>query len=414
MPEIQGFYGLRFNPDQTGPLEAVVTPPYDVISPAQRVELAAQSPYSMVHVSLPEPEAGETPYDAAARILDRWRADGVLLKDGAKSFYVLEQVFESGGRQRIRRGFFALARLPEPGERSILGHEQTFARTVEDRMRLIEATKANLEPVFVLYADPGGKVGECLTGAVAQRPPDMTARTMDGVLQRVWRVGYDPCVTQSLLDSRLYIADGHHRFRTSCAYRDACRAKGMGEGPHDFIMMGFVAIDDPGLVIEPTHRLLKPPGEFDTAAFLQKLALYFDCERVGDDLPQSVERESQCAIGFVAPGGRWLLRLHETDRAALLGTDRGPAWRDLDVAVLHRGIIERIMGWPADTPFAYERDAGKAVACVENGEYGAAFLLRSPRAEQIQACAESGEPMPHKSTYFFPKLPSGMVLYALD
>ncbi len=408
MLEVQGFRGLRFNVGKTGPLEVIVTPPYDVITPEQRAWLAAQSTYSMVHVSLPEPGANETPYDAAARILDQWIADGALVQDAAKSFYVLEQVFEDKGCERVRRGFLALARLPESGERTILGHEQTFAKTVEDRLRLIEATQANLEPVFVLYSDPSGQASRCLVNAT-QRPPDITVRTMDGVVQRVWRIDYEPHVTQALRDSQLYIADGHHRFRTSCAYRDACREQGMGAGLHDYILMGFVAIDDPGLLIEPTHRLLNPPTELDIA----KLDPWFECKPGGDDLARVVENEPGCAIGLATRSGRYLLRLRDIDRTALLGVDRGPAWRDLDVAILHRGIVERIMQWPADTPFAYERDAAKAIEMVENGKYGAAFILRSPRAEQIQACAEAGEPMPHKSTYFFPKLPSGAALYSL-
>lgn len=416
MLDVQGFCGLRFDRSKTGPLEAVVTPPYDVISPEQRATLAEQSRYSMVHVSLPQPDKDETAYDAAARILSQWILEGVLVQDAAKSFYVLEQVFQDKGKERVRRGFLALARLPEPGERTILGHEQTFSKTVEDRMRLLEATQTNLEPVFVLYSDPSGQASRCLAD-VTQRSrdagqgsdPDMTVRTMDGVVQRIWRIDYEPHVSQALRDSRLYIADGHHRFRTSCTYRDACRAKGMGPGPHDYILMGFVAMDDPGLLIEPTHRLLNPPTAMDVADFEP----WFECEPAGDDLAAAVEAESGCAVGLVMRGRRYLLRLRNIDRTTLLGDDRGPAWRDLDVAVLHRGIVERVMHWPADTPFAYERDAAQAIGAVEDGHYGAAFILRSPRTSQIQACAETGEPMPHKSTYFFPKLPSGAVLYSL-
>lgn len=393
-------------------MEAVVTPPYDVINEEQRARLAAQSPYSMVHVSLPQPNPDETSYAAAARILNGWIADGALVRDPAKSLYVLEQVFPGKDGDRVRRGFLALTRLPEPGERTILGHEQTFSKTVEDRLRLIEATQANLEPVFVLYSDPSGQAGKCLANAV-QGPPDITVRTADGVLQRVWRIDYQPHVTEALRDTRLYIADGHHRFRTACTYRDACRIRGLGAGTHDFILMGFVAMDDPGLVIEPTHRLLNPPQGFDMNTFMAQLAAYFECEPATGDLAGAVEQEPGCAFGLITQDKRYLLRLRAIDRTALLGTDRGPAWRDLDVAILHRGIAGRIMQWPDDIPFAYERDAAKTAEAVESGQYALGFLMRSPTAEQIRACAEAAEPMPHKSTYFFPKLPSGAVLYGL-
>ncbi len=228
----------------------------------------------------------------------------------------------------------------------------------------------------------------------------------------------DPRVGEFLRDKTLYIADGHHRFQTARTYRDRMRAANPGAGPqpYDFVMMGFVAFEDPGLKIYPPHRVLAAPDGFDAARFLQALEAWFEVAplRAEDALPERVEAAPEgCVIGLALPEGAYLLTLRDIDRAAFLGSDRAPAWRELDVAVLHRGVIERILGLPADAQFSYEKNARAAVEAVAGGEAGLAFLLRATRAEQIRACAEAGEPMPQKSTYFFPKLPSGGVLYRL-
>ena len=176
--------------------------------------------------------------------------------------------------------------------------------------------------------------------------------------------------------------------------------------------MGFVSLRDPGLVICATHRLMAMPHRFRIGSFLEALSRWFDVAPVTTHLSEAVASASTCAIGIAVHGhGHYLATLRDIDRTTLIGGDRGPAWRDLDVAVLHRGIVERIMLLPAETPFVYERDASKALKAVKQGTHGIAFLLRATRSEQIRACAEAGEPMPHKSTYFFPKLPSGAVIY---
>lgn len=420
MLEVTPFRGLRFNPAKTGSLDSVVTPPYDVITPEQRADLARRSPHSMVHVILPEERDALTRYEAAAEDFSAWQSSGALAQDDDASFYLLEQTFtDTDGSTRVRRGFFATARIPETGANTILGHEQTFARTMEDRLFLTQATRANLGPVFVLYADPENALQSFLNQAQG-RAPDLTATTIDGVTQCLWRVPSDDAVTAFFRDKRLYIADGHHRFGTACLYRDlmrksAPRAEGAPLPRYEYVLLGFVSLSDPGLAIYPTHRLTALPQGFQLDRALDALAKWFDVSPLEGDATQALEATPGCALVAAFHGhGAYLLKLKDIDRAVFLGTDRGPAWRDLDVAVLHRGIVENTFVWPADTRFAYERDAERTLAQVRNGEYGIGFVLKATLSDQIRACAEAAQPMPHKSTYFFPKLPSGAVIHRLE
>ncbi len=415
MLHVQGFRGLRFNPEKTGSPDRVLTPPYDVISPQQWERLAAEGPYNMVHLMLPTARGGRDKYQAASDSLEAWLAEGALFQDANPSFYLLRQRFEDvEGATHTRRGFFAAVRLPEEGERLILGHERTFPKPVEDRLRLMEATRADLEPVFGLYKDPNHALAPMLN-QMDKRPADIAATTMDGARAELWRVDAPDSVTEFFRGQTLYIADGHHRFRTACLYRDAMREKHPEAGPqaHDYVMMGLVALDDPGLKIYPTHRLLPTPEGFDAKAFLRTLKKWFDIEKEENDLAVTVRRKrARCALGVAIHGqGDFVLSLKDVDRIDLLGDDHGPAWRDLDVAVLHRGILEQVLGLPEGAVFGYEHDARRALEAAHAGETGLAFILRSTRADQICACADTNEPMPQKSTYFFPKLPSGGVLY---
>lgn len=416
MLEVKGFRGFLFDVGRVGALDRVVTPPYDIITEGERRALAQASPYNMVHLILPEEEGGVSGYAAAGRRLADWVSAGVLRADADEHFYVIEQQFvDPEGVEHVRRGFFGAAKLPEAGEDYVLGHERTFADTLEDRFRLIEATRANLGPVFVLYADPANRMAGFLR-QVEGRSPDGEAHTLDDVRQRLWRVDADAAVTDFFRDRLLYIADGHHRFGTARAYRDFVRDRGGGGGPHDYILLGFVSLSDPGLFVYPTHRLMQKPECFDMQVFCDNLSPWFELRRLDTaaGLSESVEAAAGCVIGMAIHGdGYYLAKLRDVDRREMLGADRQAPWRDLDVAVLHRGIIEGALALPSDLHFTYERDAAKAIAAVDRGEFGLAFLLKATRAEQIQACAEAGEAMPQKSTYFYPKLPAGMVLHRL-
>ena len=418
MLEIKPFRGFRFNPAVTGTLDNVITPPYDVITPDERAALAARSPWNMVHVILPKPGPdGGSAYDHAAAVLQDWIAKGGLCRDDQPSFYLLRQQFtDLEGLSHTRRGFFAATRLPESDERHILGHERTFDKPVADRYALTSATRMSLGAVFVLYSDPERRLAAFLA-QMEERPADLVAHTFDGVQQELWRVPADPEVCAFFPGKTLYIADGHHRFRTACTYRDEMREK-LGHRPDlqpwDFALMGFVGFEDAGLRVYAAHRVVKPYDGFEFDTFMDALGKWFDVTPTDGDLHTLVKSDPDDGVFGLAVHGRgqYLLRFRG-QREALLGEDSGPAWRALDVALLHRGIFERIMGMPEGAEYGYEKSLSTALEAVNSGAALMAFVLKPTRTEQICACAEATEPMPEKSTYFFPKLPTGGVFYPL-
>lgn len=417
MLEVKGFRGYRFAEDKVGNLDNVITPPFDVIGPDERDALAARSPYNMTHAILPKERAGRSSYQCAADDFKAWIDEGAQRQDEEDSLYLLEQHFEGlDGKNHRRRAFFAIAKIPEAGEDTILGHERTFPRKIEDRLALTQATRANLGPILMLYADPD-KVLAPFLAKMDEQKPIATARTSDAVTLHLWRTPHDPNVTEFFHGRKLYIADGHHRFATAVAYRDEMREREQpaGRRPYDYVLVGLAAFDDPGLFVYPAHRVLDPPEGFNLDEFQAKLDPYFRVTPVENRLAERVAAEDTPTFGLALHGGgQFLLQLKDIDRTTLLGDDHAPAWRSLDVAVLHRGILERIMGLPPDAELIYEPDTQKALAHCQRGTKEMVFLMNGATPGQIRACADAGEYMPQKATYLFPKLPTGAVIHRLE
>ncbi|MCF6285014.1 MAG: DUF1015 domain-containing protein [Candidatus Hydrogenedentes bacterium] len=415
MLEVKGFHGLRYNPATIANMSDVITPPYDVITPEERTALMQRSPYNLVRLLLPEERDGMDKYEAAAADLNAWITEGGMVQDENPCIYLLKQQFtDLDGNAQTRRGFFGAIRLPEDNENYVLGHERTFAKPVEDRLKLTAATESNLGAVFGLYTDPDNTLGPLLA-QMEKGSADIVADTIDGVKQELWVVEDDSAVRDFFKDQTIYIADGHHRFQTACTHRENLRAQGelADEHPANYALMGFVSFNDPGLKIYPPHRVVPRPDDFDADLFLSKLSKHFKITAVNGDLSERVKNTTgQGIMGVAIPNkGDYLLEF-TGDRVAFLGDDRGPSWRDLDVALLHRGIIERTLGIAEGTTFTYEKSAAGAMkAAHEDGNLS--FILQATLAEQICACADAKEPMPQKSTYFFPKLPSGGVIHRL-
>ena len=414
MLDVRGLRAHRFDANAVGNLDHVITPPFDVISPEQREQLGQLSPYNMVHLILPKESGCQNRYERAACLADEWVGAGVLRQDDEESFYLIEQTFRGlDGQEHVRRGFFARVRIPEAGEDLVLDHERTFGTKVADRLKLTEATGANLGAVFVLY-DDADRVLAPFLGQMDGRPADATANTIDGVTQRIWRVAYDEAVTDFFRGKKLYIADGHHRFRTAREYRDKMRDLhgAEGEQPYDYVLIGLVSFDDPGLRVWPTHRLVDRPADFDLDQTLAELRRWFDVRRIEGDLARTVADQPGCALGMAAQGGeRYLLVLREEMRGDLLGDTHSEVWLHLDVVVLHSGVLQRVLGLPEGVELVYEPAADAALARVESGEKGLAFLVKATPTSQVVACADAHDPMPEKATYFFPKLPSGAVIH---
>jgi uncharacterized protein (DUF1015 family) len=441
MVEILPFAGYRYDARRVA-LESVLTQPYDKITPAMQERYYTASPYNLIAVEKGRTLTGDTPannvYTRAAAKLDEWIAEGTLVKDPA-AIYVYSQEFTVPGTatRRVRRGFIALGRVEDYEKRVVFRHERTLAAPKADRIELLRHTRAQTGQLFMLYDDTTGRVDEMLIAA--SRPPaPVEIRDEYDVLHRVWPVT-DAALIQRIVaamaDKPLIIADGHHRYETALAYRDECRARAGAPDPgasHEKAMMTFVSARSQGLLILPTHRAVHNVEGFSIDRLCKGLSKLFDWyaypfagdeERAASyadfrkDLQSRRERHS---IGMYAGGCAFYLFLlrKDADLDSLL-PDLSPAQRQLDVVLLHRLMLEKGLGITAEAVAAekhitYEREMDAAVAAVDRGEAQFACLLNPVGVRQVLEIALAGDVLPQKSTDFYPKLLSGLVVYRLE
>jgi len=436
VPKIRPFRALRFDPATVGDPAQVVAPPYDVIGPEERLALLDRHPANVVRLDLPTEEPGDEPderYRRTARTLAAWRSNGTLRKDPHPSIYVYEQTYLVPGTatERTQRGFFARLRLETFGDGSgVLPHERTMTGPKEDRYRLLRATGVNTSPVIGLFDDASGETGVRLAAATAG-PADVEAIDGDGVRHRLWAVpadGEGPAaeLATSLITSAeagpVTIADGHHRYETALRYRDERRmTRSCEEDPaFDYLLMLFLEATGEPLTVLPTHRLLRGIGREAGAGLLARAAELFDVTAVGSarELIDRFDRAGVAAggegrFGLWTPAGGALLRANRTAFESHLPVG-GAALRSLDVTLL--GVaLERLAGLDAEAIAAgavsYTKSAADAVAAVEaDAGVDAAFLLEGTPVASIQAVARDGDVMPQKSTYFYPKALTGLVI----
>jgi uncharacterized protein (DUF1015 family) len=416
MATIEPMRALHYDLSRTGGLDPVVAPPYDVIDQAQRAELEAKSPYNVVRVDLPQ---GEGPYASAAEQFAAWRAEGVIVRDDEPALWALAQDYTGpDGRSRTRRGFLARVAVQEYGAGRIRPHERTHPGPKEDRLRLTRATKTNLSPIFSLFSDPSGAVRQALKPATSAAPWGQSTDD-DGTVNSLWRVS-DPAaiaaVTEALFPAELLIADGHHRYETARVYAEEVG----GEGPQRFVLMCLVALQDPGLTVFPTHRLVRGLRSDQHEALASALRSDFEIEPLPDRSALTPQPGDRVQIGYIDAHFRQPFMLTLKDQAiadAALAGHSDP-YRRLDTAVLEGLILKGTLGMTDDdidhlAGLGYARDLDQALALIDGKEYDAAFLMAPVPVEQIQAVAATGESMPPKSTYFFPKVPTGLVFNPL-
>jgi uncharacterized protein (DUF1015 family) len=415
--EVSPTQGVHYDLGKVGSLADVVAPPYDVIDDAQRAELAGRSPYTVVELDLPRDPGGGDPYEHAAVLLEQWTQDGALTRDSDPQIWALEQDYTAPDGVRLtRRGFLARVGLAPYGE-GIRPHERTQPGPKEDRLRLTRATRHNLSPIFALH--PGDAWRHLAPGLGADPWGEVT--DADGTTHRAWRVG-DPSVHEAIASElepgELLIADGHHRYETSLAYQ---REVGAG-GPADYVLMALVSLEDPGLTVFPTHRLISglADGPDRQQALGAGLREVFDTEEVPTDQLDPGGSEGVGVFGFIDSHHKQPFRLRLRDTAHLdeALADRSTAYRTLDAAILEELVLKGILGMSTDDIAAkrgigYTPSIDEAKAKLDAGTYQAAFLLRATPVEQVRAVAAEGETMPPKSTYFFPKLLTGIVFNPL-
>jgi uncharacterized protein (DUF1015 family) len=417
MADVEPVRALVYDRGKAGPLERLTAPPYDVIDADHRAELGAKSPYNVVEVDLPQ---GERPYERAAELFARWRADGIVVRDPDPALWALRQTYRTpDGGEHVRSGFFCRVRISPYGAGLIRPHERTHPAAKQDRLELMRATKVNMSPIFALYPDAEGRAWHALEPATADEPWGEVTDS-EGTTHRLWHVGGEEAigaVRRALADAELLIADGHHRYETARTYADEIG----GEGEHRYVLMCLVSMSDPGLTIFPTHRLVKGIDEQRRARLERVLSEEFEASRVEPErLLRGPEGNGTLPVfGFLDRTGRALqleLSSPETADRALAG--HGRTYRRLDTAVLEKLVLEGALGMSEDDishqrGLGYARDADEALAAVSSGEYDAAFLLRPTPVEQVRAVAAEGETMPPKSTYFYPKLLSGLLFNPL-
>ena len=416
MAYVQPLRALRYDPVHAGPLDDLIAPPYDVIDDELRAELAARSPYNVVHVDLP------ASYEQAAVTLGDWRDRGVLVHEEEPAVWVLRQDYEArDGTRRMRTGFLARVYVDDYGPGRIRPHERTHPGPKEDRLRLTRATHANLSPIFTLFPDTDG-AAERTMAELATGEPFAAATDLDGTVNRLWRTADPDLIAElqmPLADAELLIADGHHRYETARVYADEVG----GEGDHRYVLMLLCSISDPGLLVFPTHRLLTGLKEDEAKQLAIRDVLRRDFEI--EELASPADLEPPGANGGVAFGYmdsffRRPFRVTLKDQAiADRALDGMPdAYRRLDTAVLEAVVLRGALGMTEEDilhlrGLDYSKDLDDAIAAVESGRADAGFFMRATPVEQVREVAAEGESMPPKSTYFYPKVPTGLLFNLL-
>jgi uncharacterized protein (DUF1015 family) len=423
MAEVQPLKTLRYEQSVVGPLEGVIAPPYDVIDAELRAELVAKSPYNAVEIDLPVADDGGDRYLHAETLLDHWRTQGALVREEQPAFWALDQEYAApDSSQQRRRGFFARVRVEEYGAGRIRPHERTHPGPKEDRLRLTRATRANLSPIFSLFPDPSGDAAQVLAEAVAETP-FASAPDHEGTVNTLWRIA-DPdrvgALQAALADAELLIADGHHRYETARVYADEIG----GEGDHRYVLMFLCSLSDPGLLVFPTHRLLSGLKD-DSAkqeAIRDTLKRDFEIEAVDrQQLEPAGDSQGRLQLGYMDSFHRqpYLLTLRDQSIADAALKGMPEPYRRLDTAVLEAIVLKGALGMSEDdishlNGLNYSKSFDDALDAVESGRYDAGFFMRGTPVEQVGEVAQAGVSMPPKSTYFYPKIPTGLIFNLLQ
>ena len=406
MPTVRGFKGIRYNPDKIEDFGSILAPPYDVISPGEQEEFHEMNPRNVIRLILPKGE-GDSKYERSAKTFRDWFLDDTLIQDTEPSIYPYYQDFEEGGKKFTRKGFIARVKLEDFSTKKILPHEMTFPKHKLDRLKLNTACKANMSPVFSVYSDPEGSIEKLIDEKLPEKPLfDVVYK--DGIRNRLWKIsdaGTISSVTEKMADMSFLIADGHHRYETALEYRDVQRGKkdGAGEEPFDYVMMYIARGEGEGLIINPTHRVVKNLGQYTTDGFLAKLGDEFTVEKM--PYKQGLSDIGYEEFTVVTKDAGSVYRV-SSPKTALPGYARS------GVMLLHNVVFKKILN-EEESGIFYTKYPDEALELVRKGEYELAFILPELKANDIFKVVMTGERMPHKTTYFYPKILSGLTFNPL-
>lgn len=434
MAEVRAFRALRYDSSIAGSLTDLICPPYDVIDPAMQVELHRKNRNNVVRVEYGLNEPGDTAdrnkYTRAASALEQWEKEGVMRRDNQPSMYLHDHTFEIHGQRHTRRNLFAAVRLEEWEKGIVLRHEGTAAIFKADRLNLMRETHTNVSPVLAMYEDPAGVIASVLSEVKNAKPlHDFAYAGERHVLWQIEKENDLKKISEALSGRSLYIADGHHRYETGLAYRNERRAASTRPGSDaafNFIMMSLINLSDSGVVVLPTHRMVRGiSADALNSRFLEKVSQHFAVRSVpvqgsvtaalGGFANDSTGRQVEIGVAGLEKDRLVILELRDPSQVAyLMPADRSDAYRKLDVSVLHHVILEHLLGLSEGENVLYTRSEDEAWRRVSSGEFQLGFLLGPVDTRAIMAVADSADKMPQKSTYFYPKAPTGLVLNSLD
>jgi uncharacterized protein (DUF1015 family) len=418
MADIQPLRALHYDQSLVGALANVTSPPYDVIDAEQREQLLKLSPFNVAAVDLPKGDPD--PYSAAGELFEAWQLQGVVVRDPEPSLWAHTQTYTGpDGRRRTRRGFFCRVRIEGYGPGRVRPHERTHPGPKEDRLRLMRATRTNLSPIFSLYSDPQNVAWGALEQATESAPWGEVSDG-DGTIHKLWRVN-DPqtiaAVQEATREAELLIADGHHRYETASTYAEELG----GEGEHRYILMCLVALEDPGLTVFPTHRLVRGLDREHQETLRETLRRDFEIAEVPLERIAPDPGGGPLELGYIDSHHKQPYRLTLKDQAIADTAlpEFSEAYRSLDTGVLEALLLKGALGLSDEdishfNGLFYARSTEEAVAMVSSGEYDAAFLMRPTPVSQVRDVAASGENMPPKSTFFYPKLLTGLLFNPLS
>lgn len=426
MAEIKGYKGLRFNCEKAGKIEELVCPPYDIISDQQREEYIKTNPHNIIRLELPK---GDDKYNKAAEILKDWLEKGILVKEDKPAIYIYEEEFTAYGERKAIKGIICRVKLEEFSKGIILPHEFTLSKAKEDRLSLMKATNCNFSQIYSLYMD-GGKNTLGKIDSLSKSEPDIQLQDNDNVTHRMWIIKDEKAIADicsDFADRKLYIADGHHRYETALNYRNYLREQGLAkEGDAcDYQMMMLVDMEHPGLVVFPTHRLVRNLDSFNVERVIDGCKEYFDVTEHSDintieSTLMELYNQGKKAYAFYCGGSSYkLLVLKDTNIIKKLLPNASTATQQLDVTILHTLILEKIFGIDAENMakqinLTYTKIFDEAISSVQQGNSQCAFILNPTRVSEIREVASNGEKMPQKSTYFYPKMITGLVMNQLE
>ncbi len=404
-----------------GDLNTVVCPPYDIISDKQREQYIVNNPHNVIRLELPK--GGDERYKEAGETLKSWLDGGILACDEKDSIYVYEMQFSANGKRKSLKGFVSLVKLEEFSKGIVLPHEETLSKAKADRFSLMSETFCNFSQIYSLYMDEDGSVYSLVDGC-SKGAPDMEVKDPDGTVHRMWCVSDEDIIskiTAAFADKKLYIADGHHRYETALNFRNSLIEQGKDIPGSGYISMMLVNMENDGLVVFPTHRIVKGMNDLSGEKLIEECKRYFDVAQAPNEIRMQAALNSGYDRGetifalYLGAGKCYILTLKDKTAVKELIPDKSDAYCGLDVSVLHTLILERILGidkenMAAQKNLTYTRSREEAFEAVDMEGEDCAFILNPTKVTEIRDVALASEKMPQKSTYFYPKLITGLVM----